>query len=89
VARIVDCLAFSDEAEREALRHALCQRAITVAEVLGREASFATAASALAEGFAAALSLTLIPGELSTWEQARSAELRETKYATAAWTERR
>jgi len=89
VARIVDCLAFSDETEREALRDTLRQRVITVAEVLGREASFAAAASALAEGFAAALCLTLTPDELSTWEQARTAELRETKYATTAWTERR
>ena len=89
VARIVDCLAFSDEAKREALRDTLRQRAITVAEVLGREASFSAAASALAEGFAAALCLTLIPGELSDWERARAAELRATKYASAAWTERR
>jgi len=89
VARIVDCLAFADEAEREALRDTLRQRAITVAEVLGQEVSFSAAASALAEGFAAALCLTLIPGEPSTWERARAAELRETKYATADWTERR
>ena len=89
VARIVDCLAFSDEAKREALRDTLRRRAITVAEVLGREVSFSAAASTLAEGFAAALCLTLTPDELSTWEQARTAELRETKYATTAWTERR
>ena len=88
VARIVDCLAFDDEAKREALRDTLRRRAITVAEVLGREASFAAAASTLAEGFAAALCLTLIPGEPGTWERARAADLRETKYATTTWTER-
>ena len=89
VARIVDGLAFGDEAEREALRCALRQRAVTVAEVLGRDVSFAAAAQALAEGFAAALNLTLIPGELTAWEQARAAELREMKYGTMSWTRRR
>jgi len=89
VARIVDGLALDDEMGRETLRAALRQRASTVAEVLGREVSFAAAAEALAVGFAAALNLVLIPGPLTAWEQTCAAELCKTKYATAAWTQRR
>ncbi|MDH7485936.1 MAG: lipoate--protein ligase family protein [Anaerolineae bacterium] len=89
VTRIVDGLAFADQAERETLRQALRRRASTVAEVLGWEVSFVAAAEALAAGFAAALDLILIPGPLSAWEQARAAELRRTKYTTTAWTQRR
>jgi len=89
VARIVDGLAFDDEAEREALRRALRRRAVTVAEVLGREVSFAAAVQALTEGFAAALNLKFVPGQLTAWERARAAELRETKYGSMSWTRRR
>ena len=89
VTRIVEGLAFADQAEREILRQALRRRASTVAEVLGREVSFAAAAEALAAGFAAALNLVLIPGPLTAWERARAAELRDTKYVTTAWTQRR
>ncbi len=89
VARIVDGLAFDDEMERDTLRDALRRRATTVAEVLGRDVSFAAAAQALAEGFSAALSLTLIPGKLSDGEHTRAAELHKTKYASLDWTQRR
>jgi len=89
VARIVDGLAFDDEGKRETLRQALRRRAITVAQALGREVSLAEAAQALAEGFAAVLNLTLVPGELTAWERARAAELREMKYGSASWTQRR
>lgn len=89
VARIVDVLSFATESEREGLRAALRGRATTIAEVLGREVSASVAAQALADGFAAALDILLIPGSLSAWELSRAAELREEKYAAGGWTERR
>jgi lipoate-protein ligase A len=88
LARIVDCLAFS-AAEREAQRRALHQRAVTLAEALGRALPFAEVAQALAAGFAEALNVALVPGELSDRERARAAELRRSRYANPEWSARR
>jgi lipoate-protein ligase A len=89
VARIVDGLRFNHERDREALRATLRRRACTAAESLGKDVSFAVAASALAQGFAAALDLILVPSELTAWEQARAEQLRTEKYASREWTEHR
>ena len=101
VTRIVDVLNLSDD-EREAFRVALRARAITLeaalgraissdgstelAEVLARDKSFDEVARALADGFAQALNLELVPGELSPDEQARADVLRTEKYAAEGWT---
>ena len=86
LARIVACLALSD-AGREAQRHRLRARAVTLEESLGRTASFAQAAEAWADGFAEALNLILIPGALTAHERALAAELRRSRYAACDWTE--
>jgi len=94
-------LNLSDD-EREAFRVALRARAITLeaalgraissdgstelAEVLARDKSFDEVARALADGFAQALNLELVPGELSPDEQARADVLRTEKYAAEGWT---
>jgi lipoate-protein ligase A len=85
--RIVACLAFSD-AEREAQRRRLRQRAATLEEVLGRRVPFAGVAEALAAGFAEALNLTLVRGELTAGERAVAADLRRSRYADGGWTQR-
>jgi lipoate-protein ligase A len=87
ITRIVACLALSD-AEREAQRRDLRTRATTLAESLGRTVPFALVAQALADGFAEALDLTLIPGELTARERALAADLRSTRYAAPDWTGR-
>lgn len=87
LARVVDYLAFSD-AERQVQRRRLALRALTVEEALGAARSFDSVAHALAEGFAEALNLTLVPGELSPQERALSAEIRERVYAAPDWTAR-
>lgn len=86
VARICEALAFPDDAAREAARVRVRERAATLEEALGRAVSFAEAAQAMTDGFAEALNVTLVPGDLSTAEQARAEALREEKYAAEAWT---
>jgi len=87
LARIVDCLALSD-AQREVQRPHIRGRAITLEEAKGRIVPFAQVAEVLAEGFAQALNLTLLPGELSAHERALAAELRRSRYAAPGWTTR-
>ena len=86
--RLVDCLTFDKEAERQALRRSLSEHAATVHEILGHEVTLEEAASAMAEGFAAALGLDLVPGELSETEESWSAELARSKYGHPEWTEK-
>lgn len=85
VTRIVDLLNLPQD-EGEAFRTALRARATTLAAALGREISFDEVARALAQGFAQALDLELVPGELSPDELARAEVLREEKYAAEGWT---
>lgn len=87
IARIADLLAFSDD-EREAQRLALRSRATTLCEVLGRAVPFFEAAQALVAGFAYALDLALVRGELTDHERASAAELRSSRYCSAEWTDR-
>jgi lipoate-protein ligase A len=84
--RLVDCLAFDDEAAREALRVSLAHHATTVEEILGRVPSLDEAADALITGFTEALDMTLTPGNLSPIETAWAAELEQEKYRQPEWT---
>jgi len=85
ITRIVSYLTLPD-AEREQQRQALRRRAATLEAALGRRVLFGEAAQALAEGFAQALSLTLIVGELTAYERTLVAELRRRRYASPDWT---
>jgi lipoate-protein ligase A len=87
IARVVECLALSEPA-RDRLRGTLTGRTLTVESALGRIVAFADAASALAQGFAQALNLTLAPGELTPAERVMAADLRAHKYGHADWTSR-
>ncbi len=86
--RVVDCLALSRPAVRAMLRNALSQRALTVEEAVGRRLSFDEVAQVMAQGFAQALNLRLVPGELSPVEREMAADLRARKYAHPDWTAR-
>ena len=57
--------------------------------LLGRRPTWEEVAEALAAGFAEALSLPLVAGELTSEERALSEQLRREKYATDAWNLRR
>jgi lipoate-protein ligase A len=85
--RIVDYLILSD-AERGAQRRRLHLHALTLEGASGPRVSFARAVQALAEGFAQALDLTLLPGELTPRERAQAAEIRANVYADPGWTAR-
>lgn len=88
ITRIVSYLKVHSE-EKTKLRRELAGRATTLEHVLGRVVPFTEAAAVLAEGFARALNLELVPGELSEHEKEMAERLRREKYATDEWNLRR
>ncbi len=86
--RVVDCLYFEDEAEREALRASLQGHAATVEELLGRVVRYEEAVEALTAGMAEALGIELVAGELTEQERAWTLELVRDKYQNDVWTMR-
>jgi lipoate-protein ligase A len=87
ITRIVTYLTFS-EAERQTQQRALRARATTLESALARQVPFAEAAQAMADGFAQALNVTLVPGALTAHEHALAADLRRERYASRAWISR-
>ena len=85
IARIFDFLWMSSEERREELKQALRARATSLELVLGHSVPFEEVARHLAAGFAQALNLRLIPGQLSQHELALVEKLRREKYATREW----
>jgi lipoate-protein ligase A len=86
--RLVDCLALADEAKREVLRRSLAARATTVEAVVGRPVPFAEAGEAMIAGFAEALAIELVPGDLTEAERTWTADLVRDKYSHRNWTAR-
>ena len=89
VSRICAALSFESEQQRLAAGERVLQRAITLEEALGERYSRTRVIGALMRGFAETLNLSLEEGQLAEGEQARAVELRESKYATPAWSELR
>ncbi len=75
VARAVDFLAFTDEAERESLRHRLREHATTASAAAGRAIAYLEAAEALWAGMAERLGVDFTPGALTPDELDRAAQL--------------
>ncbi len=88
ITRIVDGLAFADEAAREQARQRLALRAVTLQALLGRPVPWEEAARAVAEGFRRTLNLDLWPGRLTPDERRRAQALWANRYANRAWTRR-
>ena len=86
--RIVQALAFPDDATRQTAGERLLARAATVETSLGAEVPWSTAAEAFAAAFARTLNLDLQPGELTPAEHARAEELAAEKYGNPAWNQR-
>lgn len=86
--RVVNCLAFADENERTALRASLLGHAATAENLAGRPVSYDAAREALAVGLAEALTIELIPAELTAQERVWTSELVRDKYANDVWTTR-
>lgn len=83
IARICRYLVNAPDPER------VRRRAATVESALGRPVGWDEAADAMASGFASALNIKLVRGELTDEEQDGLVELYKTKYAGDAWTWRR
>jgi lipoate-protein ligase A len=88
VGRLVEVLNCRSEEKRSQLKSDLRSKATTLETALGRAISFEEAAHAMADGFAQALNLNLMKGNLSRFERNRAAELRNEKYATESWVQR-
>jgi lipoate-protein ligase A len=82
--RIADVLSVPD-AQRAEQRRAVRARATTLEDALGRSVAFSAAARALAEGFARALDVNLVPGGLTARERDLAAKLRQSRYAATEW----
>jgi lipoate-protein ligase A len=89
ITRLVDYLRLDSDAEREALRRKLAQRAATLETALGRRVEFEEAARAMAQGFAQALNLELVAGELTPQEREWAEEGRRLRYANPEWNAQR
>lgn len=85
--RILDYLALPS-VERESQRRHLRLRAITLEEAMGQVVPFDRVARDLAAGFAQALNLLLVPGELTPQERQLVAKFRKTIYDFSGWTAR-
>jgi lipoate-protein ligase A len=85
VTRLVEVVAVAGEAERPALRAHLAERAVTVAELLGREVGFQEAAEALVAGFEEALGIRFVSAPLTPAELATAERLRREVYASDGW----
>ena len=84
--RVVDCLTFEDEAERQALRASLQGHAATVEELLGRVVSYDEAVDAMSAGMVEALGIELVPGDLTEQERSWTADLVRDRYKHDSWT---
>ncbi len=89
ITRIVDALAFPDEAQREQERARLRQRAVTLSDALGRTVGWEEAAAIVTRGFQNTFSVIFENAELSADELARADELYNGQYAADGWTRRR
>ena len=86
--RVVDCLTFDDEAERETLRR-VAARPRRDGRGTGRPVvSYDEAVAAMIAGIVEALELELAPGELTDQEREWTSQLARDKYKHDSWTMR-
>jgi lipoate-protein ligase A len=87
--RIVDGLAFPDEAARATARAAVRARATTLSEAAGRIVTWAAAAAALVGAIERVFDVVLVPSVWTAEEASVADTLERDIYATPAWTARR
>jgi lipoate-protein ligase A len=85
IARIFDFLRVPSEERQEELKQELRARATSLELALGHGVPFDEVVEHLAAGFAQALNLRLIPGQLSQHELALAEKLRREKYTARGW----
>jgi lipoate-protein ligase A len=86
ISRITQVLAFGNETERQAAAERVRARATTVAEILNRPITWATAARAFVSGFEKNLGLNLVKSDLTMLERQRAEDLLKSKYDVQKWT---
>jgi lipoate-protein ligase A len=86
--RILQVLAYPDEATRAAAGARLLERATTVEAVLGRAIAWEQAAQAMISAFQSTLDLQLVRSTPTAQETARATQLAAGKYSQADWTEK-
>ncbi len=86
IARVVNYLTFPDEQARATLADRLRGHAITLGEALGRDITFEEVVPAMTQGFAAALTLDLIPGAPTPEELAAAEAKLDEKRVTQSTT---
>ena len=89
ITRICDVLVFDNKDDRDEQRTRLRERATSLAQVLGREPTWAEVAEALERGFSQNLGAPFNRDRLSECEAARARALRVEKYANPEWTNKR
>ena len=89
IARIVDALAFPNAEAREQARAGVQQRAVTLADALGRDVPWNEAASALSAAVEHTFGVLLEQDEWPANELAVVGQLERDVYATDAWNNRR
>ncbi len=85
--RIIQVLAFPDQASRTRAANRLLSRATTVETALSRKVTWDEAARAFVMAFGSELALDLQPGNLSADEKKRTEELVRVKYEHPSWME--
>lgn len=86
LARITGVLTFPGAADRAQAAARLLEHATTLQESLGRSVTWNEAADAFEQAFREEFSLQLVPGDLTSEEEMRVAELLAQKYNHADWT---
>ncbi len=87
LSRIIAVLNFSEE-QRAWQKTFLAERAVTLAQAIGRVVSFAEVATALTAGFAEHLNLTFVEMALTEAEQILAQQLRIEHYTNENWNKR-
>ena len=89
LARICDVLKYADRETRMMQKSRVRDRAVTLAQVLGKTPSWSEVEAAIVDGFARAFALDLAPGALSAAEAARAEELIGERFGNPDWTYKR
>lgn len=89
IARICDGLVYSDDAARESARWQVRERALTLADALGRELTWQESAAALIDAAADTFEVMLVSNDLSQTEISAADRLEQEIYTSDSWTLRR
>lgn len=85
VDKLITVLRFPSAQRQATVEERVRAESITLRQLLGQAVDYADVTAALIIGFAAALDVELLPGNLSPWEEETAARLRRDKYLAEEW----